>query len=58
MCIGGAFGEVFEPGSVLANGLLVHVRHEWGSPLARSGQGLELDAPRRHARDRDPAGDQ
>ena len=28
MCIGGAFEEVFEPGSLLANGLLVHVRHE------------------------------
>ncbi len=46
MCIGGAFEEVFEPGSVLANGLLVHVRHEWGSPLVRSGKGLELcDGP-------------
>ena len=43
MCIGGAFDEIFEPGSVLANGLLVKVRHDWGSHLARSGQGLELD---------------
>ncbi len=43
MCIGGAFEEVFEPGSVLANGLLVHVRDEWRIPLARSGQGLKLD---------------
>ncbi len=43
MRIGGAFEEVFEPGSVLANGLLVHVRDEWGIPLARSGKGLELD---------------
>ena len=43
MCIGGAFDEVFEPGSLLADGLLVHVRHEWGAPLARSGQGLELE---------------
>ncbi len=46
MCIGGAFEEVFEPGSVLASGLLVHVRDEWDRPLARSGQGLELhDGP-------------
>ena len=46
MCIGGAFEEVFEPGSVTANGLLAHVRHEWGAPLARSGKGLELhDGP-------------
>ncbi len=43
MCIGGAFEEVFEPGSLVANGLLVHVRDEWGAPLARSGKGLELD---------------
>ena len=43
MCIGGAFDEIFEPGSVLANGLLVNVRHDWGSHLARSGQGLELN---------------
>ena len=43
MCIGGAFEEVFEPGSVLADGLLVHVRDEWDRPLARSGKGLELD---------------
>ena len=45
--IGGAFDEIFEPGSVLANnGLLVHVRHEWGPPLARSGKGLDLqDGP-------------
>ena len=28
---------------MLANGLLVHVRHEWDCPLARSGKGLELD---------------
>ena len=41
--IGGAFDEVFEPGSVLANnGLLVNVLDDWESPLARSGQGLEL----------------
>ena len=40
--IGGAFDEIFAPASVLADGLLVHVRHEWGAPLARSGQGLEL----------------
>ena len=43
MCIGGAFDEIFTPGSMLANGLLVKVRHDWGSHLARSGQGLELD---------------
>ena len=43
MCIGGAFEEVVEPGSVLASGLLVHVHDEWGAPLARSGKGLELD---------------
>ena len=41
--IGGAFEEIFEPGSVLADGLLVHVRDEWDRPLARSGQGLALD---------------
>ena len=43
MCIGGAFEEVFEPGSLVANGLLVHVRDEWGPPLARFGRDLELD---------------
>ena len=42
--IGGAFEEVFESGSLLAdNCLLVYVRHEWGSPLARSGKGLQLE---------------
>lgn len=44
--VGGAFEEVFEPGSVLASGLLVHVRGEWDRPLARSGKGLDLhDGP-------------
>ncbi len=42
--IGGAFEEVFEPGSLLANnGLLVNVLDDWESPLARSGKGLELE---------------
>ncbi len=42
--IGGAFDEIFEPGSVMANnGLLVNVLDDWESPLARSGKGLELE---------------
>ena len=42
--IDGAFDEVFEPGSLLANnGLLVNVLDDWESPLARSGKGLELE---------------
>ena len=28
---------------MLANALHVNVRHDWGSPFARFGQGLELD---------------
>ena len=48
--VGVAFDEVFEPGSLMANGLLVNVRQPVpdprGRPLARPGKGLVLrDGP-------------